>query len=75
MTLTLTLTYWIESWIYRTDPQFFGRSVRVSVRVRVTKLVDQIGLTTFFRSQGRENILASKQAAAAAAASKQASSN
>jgi hypothetical protein len=54
------------------------------IRVRVTKLVYQIGLTTFFRSQGRENILAaaassSKQQAASsskqqAAASKQLSS-
>ena len=40
--------------------------IRVRVRVRVTKLVYQIGLTTLFRSQGRENILA-----AAAASSKQ----
>ena len=40
-------------------------SVRVRVRVRVTKLVYQIGFTTLFRSQGRENILA------AAASSKQ----
>ena len=29
--------------------------------IRVTKLVYQIGLTTLFRFQGRENILASKQ--------------
>ena len=46
-----------------------GVRVGVRVRVGVTKLVYQIGLRTFFRSQGRENILAasSKQAAAAAA--------
>ena len=30
--------------------------VRVTGRVRVTKLVYQIGLTAFFRSQGQENI-------------------
>ena len=50
--------------------------VRVRVRVRVTKLVYQIGFTTFFRSQGWENILAaSKQASSSKqqqAASKQA---
>ena len=40
--------------------------IRVRVRVRVTKLVYQIGFTTFFRSQGWENILA-----AAASSSKQ----
>ena len=46
--------------------------VGVRVRVRVTELVYQIGFMTLFRSQGRENILASskqQQAAAAAAAS------
>ena len=49
-----------------------GVRVRVRVRVRVTKLVYQIGLTTFFRSQGRENILAaasSKQQASSKQAS------
>ena len=47
--------------------------VRVRVRVGVTELVYQIGFTTLFRSQGRENILAaSKQQAAAASSSKQA---
>ena len=57
--------------------------VGVRVRVRVTKLVYQIGLTTFFRSQGRENILAAalsssssskqqQQQAAASSSSKQA---
>ena len=43
--------------------------------IRVTKLVYQIGLTTFFRSQGRENILAaasSKQASSSSSSSKQA---
>ena len=52
--------------------------VRVRVRVRVTELVYQIGLTTLFRSQGRENILAasssSKQQQAAAAAASSSSS-
>ena len=49
--------------------------VRVRVRVRVTKLVYQIGFTTFFRSQGLENILAasSKQASKQAASKQQAS--
>ena len=40
--------------------------IRVRVRVRVTELVYQIGLTTLFKPQGQENILAaasSKQAA------------
>ena len=46
----------------------------IRVRVRLTKLVYQIGLTTFFRSQGLENVLAAA-AAAAAASSKQAASN
>ena len=45
-------------------------TVRVRVGVRVTELVYQIGFTTLFRSQGRENILAasssSKQQQAAA---------
>ena len=50
--------------------------VRVRVRVRVTELVYQIGFTTLFRSQGRENILAaasssSKQQAAAASSKQQ----
>ena len=51
--------------------------VRVRVRHRVTELVYQIGLTTFFRPQGRENILAAskqqqqQQAGAAGASSKQ----
>ena len=40
--------------------------VKVRVRVRVTELVYQIGFTTCFRSQGRENILA-----AASSSSKQ----
>ena len=34
-----------------------GVRVGVRVRVGVTKLVYQIGLTTFFRSQGRERVL------------------
>ena len=49
------------------------------IRVRVTQLVYQIGLTTFFRLQGRENILATSSSSSssskqqqAAAASKQA---
>ena len=41
--------------------------LRVRVRAGVTELVNQIGFTTLFRSQGRENILA----AAAASSSKQ----
>ena len=40
------------------------------IRVRVTELVYQIGFTTFFRPQGRDNILA-----AAASSSKQQASN
>ena len=53
---------------------FFIR-VSVWVRVRVTKLVYQIGFTTFFRPQGRENILAAsrkQQQAASSSSCKQA---
>ena len=55
---------------------FAGRARTASVvrrphaQVRVTELVYQIGLTTLFRSQGRENILA----AASSSSSKQAAS-
>ena len=43
------------------------------IRVRVTELVYQIGFTTLFRSQGRENILAasSKQQAASSSSKQQ----
>ena len=43
----------------------------IRVRVRVTKLVYQIGFTTFFRSQGWENILAASSKQQQAASSKQ----
>ena len=46
--------------------------VRVRVRGRVTKLVNQIGFETLFRSQGRENILAAAAAAAASSSKQQA---
>ena len=49
--------------------------IRVRVRVRVTKLVYQIRLTTFFRSQERENILPASSKQAAASSSKQEAAN
>ena len=42
------------------------------MRVRVTKLVYQIGLTTFLRSQRRENISAAAAASSSSSSSKQA---
>ena len=42
--------------------------IRVRARVRVTKLVYQIGFTTLFRAQAAASISKYQQAAAAAAA-------
>ena len=64
------------------QPAWSCYEVLIRVRVRVTELVYQIGFTTLFKSQGRENILAAsskqqqqQQASKQAASKQQASSS